>query len=216
MKIALAPMDGITDLAYRTICKELFETHGNPDDELMLRTEFMSADGYVINPPGVIKHLRKTDFEPQLIAQIFGGNGETLLKCAMDIEKTYKFAGVEINMGCPSPGVMKCAAGSAMLKDKVNALKILKTISQQLNLPLSLKTRVGLSEDDKDEQFQFLLEISQYVRMISVHGRTYKQSHSGEVDREFIWRLKQKLPDKVIIGNGGIRSYDDAKQHYSP
>jgi len=71
MRICLAPMDGITDLAYRTICKEIFEQHGSPDDELMLWTEFMSAEGYIHNPKGVIKHLWMTDFEPQLIAQIF-------------------------------------------------------------------------------------------------------------------------------------------------
>ncbi len=51
MRICLAPMDGITDCAYRIICKQVFEQHGHPDDELMLRTEFMSADGYTHNPP---------------------------------------------------------------------------------------------------------------------------------------------------------------------
>lgn len=213
MRSCLAPMDGITDLAYRTICKEIFVQYGHPDDQLMLRTEFMSADGYCINPQGVIKHLRKTEFEPELIAQIFGGDGETLLQCALDIENSYDFAGIEINMGCPSPSVMKCDAGSAMLKDKPKTLAILRTISQSLHLPLSLKTRVGLTEEDKQEQFQFLLDASPYVRMIGIHGRTYKQSHSGDVDREFIWKLKQALPDKVIIGNGGIRSYTHAQQH---
>ncbi|USN54420.1 MAG: tRNA-dihydrouridine synthase [Candidatus Peribacteria bacterium] len=56
--------------------------------------------------------MLKTDYEPELIAQIFGGEGESLLQCALDIEKKYQFAGIEINMGCPSPKIMKCAAGS--------------------------------------------------------------------------------------------------------
>jgi tRNA-dihydrouridine synthase len=105
-------MDGITDCAYRVICKQVFEQYGHPNDQLMLWTEFMSADGYCHNPPGVIKHLLKTDYEPELIAQIFGGEGDTLLSCAVDIEAKYNFAGIELNMGCPSPKIMRCAAGS--------------------------------------------------------------------------------------------------------
>ena len=216
MRSCLAPMDGITDLAYRTICKEICIQHSNPEDELMLRTEFMSADGYIINPPGVIKHLRKSDFEPELIAQIFWDSTEMLLQCALDIERKYEFAGIEINMGCPSPSVMKCDAGSAMLKDKPKTLGTLKQISERLTLPLSLKTRIGMTQHDKDEQFAFLLEASKYVRMIIIHGRTYSQSHAGEVDREFIYRLKGALPEKIIIWNGGIRSYADAHSHVLP
>lgn len=216
MRICLAPMDGITDLAYRTICKELFAQHGNPDDTLMLWTEFMSAEGYIHNPKGVVKHLRMSDYEPQLIAQIFGGTTDPLLRCATDVMNKYPFAGIEINMGCPSPSVMKCDAGSAMLKDKKKTLGILHDIAKQLDKPLSLKTRAGLTQADKDDQFAFLLEASQYVRMITIHARTYNQSHAGEVDRNFIYRLKEALPDKIIIGNGGIRSYEDAQEHLSP
>jgi len=111
----------------------------------------------------------------------------------------YPFAGIEINMGCPSPGVMKCDAGSAMLKDKKKTLSILRDISLKLDKPLSLKTRAGLTSADKEEQFAFILEASQYVRMIAVHARTYSQSHAGEVDRDFLYRLKEALPDKIII-----------------
>lgn len=207
MLSCLAPMDWITDCAYRTICKEIFLKHGAQSDQLMLWTEFMSADWYYHNPPGVVRHLLKTDFEPELIAQIFWGNEETLIKCAIDIEQRYDFGGIELNMWCPSPKIMKCAAWSGMLRDKKKTLSILKQISEQITLPFSLKTRTGLSQDDVDEQFDFLLEASKYVWMIGVHGRTYGQSHSGFVNREFIYKLKERLPDKVIIWNGGIRTY---------
>jgi tRNA-dihydrouridine synthase B len=206
-------MDGITDLAYRTICKEIYQTHGNPADELMLWTEFMSAEGYIHNPKGVIKHLRMSDYEPELIAQIFWGTTDPLLQCARDVMQKYPFAGMEINMGCPSPSVMKCDAWSAMLKNKPKTLGILRDIATQLDTPLSLKTRAGLTEADKDEQFAFILEASKYVRMITIHARTYSQSHAGEVDRDFISRLKAALPDKIIIWNGWIRSYTDATEH---
>jgi tRNA-dihydrouridine synthase len=108
----------------------------------MLWTEFMSADGYYHNPPGVVKHLLKTDYDHETIAQIFGGNTDTLLHCAQDIDKKYDFAGIELNMGCPSPKIMKCAAGSGMLRDKKKTLDIVKMISSSISTPFSLKVRI--------------------------------------------------------------------------
>ncbi len=86
-----------------------------------------------------------------------------------------------------------------MLKDKKKTIRILRDISHHLDKPLSLKTRAGLTQEDKEEQFAFLLEASEYVWMITVHARTYTQSHAGEVDRAFIYKLKEALPDKIII-----------------
>lgn len=104
---------------------------------------------------------------------------------------------------------MTCAAGSGMLRDKERTLGILQRMSETVSVPFSIKTRIGLTEADIHEQFQFLIDASQYVHMITIHGRTYKQSHAGEVNREFIYRLKEALPEKIIIGNGGLRSYQD-------
>ena len=202
-------MDGITDCAYRILSKQIFEQFGHPDDELMLWTEFMSADGYAHNPPGVIRHIMRSDYDHETIAQIFGGNPETLIHCALDLESKYNFAGIELNMGCPSPKIMKCEAGSGMLRNKQKTLSILQEISKNISTPFSLKTRLGLSQDDVQDQFEFLIQASEYVSMIWVHGRTYKQSHAWFVDRDFIYRLKKELPDTIIIGNGWLRTYDD-------
>ena len=207
-------MDWITDCAYRIICKEVFARHGNPEDELMLWTEFMSADGYIHAPAGVVHHILTTDFEPELIVQIFWGNIDSLKQCALDLRQTYGFTSLEINMWCPSPTIMKCGAGSALLKDRKNALDLLAQLADTW-MRLSLKTRVGLNVEDKEEQFDFVCAAAKHVWLIALHGRTYQQSHAGEVDRDFIYRLKQALPDKVIIGNGGLRSYEDAKKHCS-
>ena len=203
-------MDGITDLAYRIITKQLFEKHWNPDDTLQLRTEFMSAEGYKHNPAGVVKHLLLSDYDTETIAQIFGGEADALVSTAIDIEKKYNFWGIELNMGCPSPKIMKCNAWVGMLKNKKKTLEILKSMSKALTIPFSLKTRIGLSQDDRDEQFDFLVEASNYVWMIGLHGRTYKQWHSWDVAWEYIRNLKKQCPDTLIIGNGGVRSYEDA------
>jgi tRNA-dihydrouridine synthase len=209
MHIWLAPMDGITDLAYRIITKQLFQKHWHTNDTLMLWTEFMSAEGYFHNPKWVVKHLLVSDYDSETIAQIFGWDAEALVHTACDIEKKYKFWGIELNMWCPSPKIMKCNAWVGMLKDKKNTLEILKTLSTSLTIPFSLKTRIWLSQDDRDEQFDFLVEASKYVRMIGLHWRTYKQWHSGEVSWEYIRNLKKACPQTLVIGNWWVKTYED-------
>ncbi len=209
MKICLAPMDWVTNLAYRVICKEVFQQHGAQWDELRLRTEFMSADGYHHNPAWVVRHAHHSDFDPETILQIFGGNWDTLVSCAVDCEKKYWFWWIELNMWCPSPKIMKCAAGSWMLRDKERTLDILRQISQEISLPFSLKTRIWLSPDDVKDQFEFLIKASEYVSMIGVHWRTYKQSHSWFVDRDFMYNLKKELPNTIVTWNWWLRSYQD-------
>ena len=133
-----------------------------------------------------------------------------MIACAKDLDKRYDFAGIEINMGCPSPKIMKNAAGSGMLRDKERTLSILKDLAESIDSPLSLKTRVGLTKDDVAPQFDFLIEAAKYVYLIGVHGRTYGQGHSGDVNWQFIYDLKDRLPETIVIGNGGLRTYQDA------
>lgn len=224
----LAPMDGITDCPYRLIVQDIFRQYNNSTSQsakiptpqqvtgqahqLWTRTEFMSADGYMINPSRLIKHLIITDDEPDCIAQIYGGNIETLRETVLDIcEKYPQFAGIELNIGCPSPKVMSCGAWAGMMKDKSYTLEVIKTLSEFSTLPFSIKTRAWLNEDDKERQFSFLVDAIPYCQTITVHARTFKQSHSGDVDRDYLSRLKAVAGDRCrIIGNGGITSYNDA------
>ncbi|MFA7717660.1 MAG: tRNA-dihydrouridine synthase family protein [Candidatus Absconditabacterales bacterium] len=102
-------MDGYTDCAFRQIVKEIFDKYGEKDNyELYLWTEFMNADGYIINPVGVMKHLMMTKEQAPVIAQIFGGNEDMLIKCFKDIQEKYFLKGVQskkryIN---PKPGTI--------------------------------------------------------------------------------------------------------------
>ena len=142
MHVALAPMDGITDCAYRIVCKEIFASHHHPDDTLMLWTEFMSANGFYHNPPGVMHHLLRSDYDHETIVQIFGGDEDMLLHAARVLDQHYTFAGIELNMGCPSPKIMSCAAGSGMLRDKARTLGIIQRLAEHIQRPFSIKTRV--------------------------------------------------------------------------
>lgn len=218
MILGLAPMDGITNCAYRIVVKRIFDAYKKKkpdfDHELWMWTEFMSAEWYIRNPQRLITHLIHTDFDTPTIAQIYGGELDALVQTAQDIEKKYpQFAGVELNIGCPSPKVMSCGGGAGMMKDKKKTLEMVKTLSQSIKKPFSFKTRIGLTLEDQKEQFDFIVEASQWCHMIAIHGRTYKQSHHGEVQWDFVYRIKKELWEKCkVVWNGGIKSYEDALQ----
>lgn len=210
--IALAPMDGITNCAYRTIAKELFAKHNSdPDADFWMWTEFMNVEGFMHEPGRLIHHLIKTDFEDQTIAQIYGADHRSLVESAQFIDKHMPdYAGIELNIGCPSPKVMSCGGGAGMMRDRPRTTAIIKEIAETTNLPFSIKTRAGLTVEDKEAQRAFILDVAKYCKHIIIHGRTYKQSHSGAVDRAFIHDIKRELGDScIIIGNGGIQTYED-------
>lgn len=218
MILGLAPMDWITDCAYRWIVQNIFDKYGEKDQiEFGLWTEFMSANGYMANPAWVIKHLLTTPNQTKLIAQIHSGDEENLVKTIIDIQTKYSdyFTGLELNIGCPANTVMKCGWGSELLKDKQRTIGIIKALSENSTLPFSIKTRAGLFEEDKQAQIDFIVEASRYCNTLSIHGRTVKQGHSDNADRRFIHKAKELIakawiPCKVIW-NGGINSYQAAK-----
>lgn len=180
----------------------------------------MNADGFIINPSKVVKHLmttiaNETNYKP--IAQIYWGNAETLFQTAKILVESYAedFSGIELNTGCPSNTVMKCGWWSDMLKRRPETLELIRSLSsivkKNKNLTFSIKSRAGLNEEDKPQQFQFLQKVSEYCDFISIHGRTLKQLYTGESDFWFIAELKTKA-GCPIIANGGISSYQQAKE----
>lgn len=211
----LAPMDGVTDYPYRILVEKIFSKYWEKENELRKRTEFMSADWYMINPSRLVKHLIKSPNEKRLIAQIYWWNKDTLIKTAQDIEKKYPgFFWIELNIWCPSPKVLACGAGAGMMKNKTKTLEYIKEISESIDIPFSIKTRAWLNENDKNEQFDFIVQAAKYCKTIAIHWRTYNQWHQGSVDREFIYNIKKTVWEWcIIIGNWWIQSYEDTKRH---
>lgn len=214
----LAPMDWISDLPFRVITKKIFDKYNtNPDHKLRLWTEFMTSDGYVANPHKVIKHVINTPDEYPLILQIFGGKREKLLHTALDLQKKYwnkkNILGIELNTGCPSNTVIKNWWWSALLKCKEETLETIKTLSKNLDIPFSIKTRTGLNEEDKKAQMEFLIKASQYCHTITVHARTLKELYSWEWDREFIYELKRQIQKTwnncKVLWNWAVKTYQD-------
>lgn len=212
-------MDGITNNAYRSICKQIWD---NPKNEYNTEydfyrfTEFMSVEWYSRNPGKLARHLLTSQDSPNTIAQIYGANHENLLSTAIDIDNKYSdsFSWIELNIGCPSPKIMSCEAGAGMLRCRPKTLQIIKNISGSIQKPFSIKTRRWLTDDDRQEQFDFIIESAYYCDMITIHGRSYKQSHSGIVDRDFILKVKEELKKRdlwhiKIIWNGWLKSAED-------
>lgn len=223
MIIGLAPMDGFTDYAFRQITKEVFQKYGEKKKyEFMLRTEFMNANGYLINPVGVVKHLLSNKEQAPLIAQIFGNEKKSLVEWFVEIEKKYAnyFQWLELNLWCPAKTVIQNGWGSAMLKDRKQVLEILKDIRKQTNLPLSIKTRTGITDDDKIQQKDFLIQASKICSMITIHGRTVKQVYSGDADWEFMYDIKKnietlkdgRMETCKVLWNGWITSYEEIEE----
>lgn len=169
-------MDGITNAAYRIVVKQIFEKY-NKEHELWMWTEFMNAEGYVREPQRLVHHIIKTDYEDNTIAQIYGGDHEDLVKTAKDIAEKYpSFSGIELNIGCPSPKVMACGGGAGMMREKEKTLELMKRLRDVCGLlPFSMKTRAGLTEDDKQAQKEFIIASAEFCQTLSIHGRTYKQ-----------------------------------------
>jgi tRNA-dihydrouridine synthase len=218
---ALAPMDWITWCAFRSISLDLFNQY-NKDQTKQLRmfTEFMSSEWYLRNPQRLTKHLLTSSdqFWSNLVAQIYWGDAEHLLQTAIEIDQKYDFfTWIELNIWCPSPKVMSCEAWSWMLKDRTKTLEIIKSISSNIQKPFSIKTRAWLSIDDKLAQQDFIVQASEYCSMITIHGRTYKQSHSWEVDRDYIYNIKNSLyqnnSNVKIIWNWWLSTYHDGENY---
>lgn len=196
----------------------MFFEYCEPNDSLYSWTEFMNADGFVINPLWVIKHMLTVmdDFWEKPTLQLFWGRKEYLLKAVEIIINNYSnwFSWIELNTWCPSNTVMKTGWGSDMLKHRQETLEIIRELSDLVhstNLTFSVKSRTWLTENDKQNQLEFLKDISKYCNSITVHWRTLQQLYTWDADFEFIRKVKE-VSECPVIANGGIKDYQQAKE----
>jgi tRNA-dihydrouridine synthase B len=203
-KIWLAPLAGITDSAYRTICKELGAD--------VVISEMVSVDGLTFKPVKTLEYAEFTEFQRPFGVQIFGHNPERFSQIKDKIE-FIKPDLVDINMGCPVKKVVKRGAGSALMQTPELAAKIVtatKKMLEELNIPLSVKIRAGW-----DLQSVNAVEFSKRMQdagadIICVHPRTRSQMFEGKSNWNIIKDVK-KAVEIPVIGNGDIRSLEDSQ-----
>lgn len=201
--IALAPMAGYTDSAYRQIAKTVAPN-------IVCFSEFTNVNA--LKFANKEKIMRMLDFkanEKPLIMQLFGTNVDFFVEAAKKLED-IGMSGIDINMGCPAKQVVATEAGSALLRNMCLAGEIVNAMSKTVQIPVSVKTRLGYETYDEDHFLKFGLHMQEAgAKLITVHGRTKKQAYSGEANWKAIHTLKKHLKIPVI-GNGDIKTAQDA------
>lgn len=198
--IFLAPMAGITDIAFRKICKEFGAG--------LVCTEMVSSKAIFYNDSKT-KLLMKTEGEKRPVAiQIFGSDEETMAYASKYVSDFADI--IDINMGCPAPKVVKNGDGSKLLLDLPKAEKIIKAVVKNTNKPVTVKFRKGW-----DTNHIVAVPFAQMAEkagasLITIHGRTRAEFYSGHTDLEIIKKVKEavKIP---VIGNGDIVDEETAK-----
>ncbi len=196
--VCLAPMDGITNTAYRQIVRRL-------NKHVILFSEFTSVDGLLRS-----EHVRqRLDYHPSehpFFMQVFGNNPAHFAETAKMIEDRG-IMGVDINMGCPAKKIVHSQHGSALMKDVDTACRIIEAIKRACSLEVSVKTRLGWENANNLIRFGKTLEAAG-VSLLTIHGRTYKQAFKGEANWGPIYELKEHLRIPVL-GNGDVANHVD-------
>ena len=142
--------------------------------------------------------------------QLFGGDAEGLKRAADFIQTNTKADIVDINMGCPVNKVVKNEAGAKWLKDPDKIYHIVKEVTSVLDIPLTVKMRTGWSDSDLAVENALVAE-SAGVSALAMHGRTREQMYTGHCDHETLARVAKAITKIPFIGNGDVRSVQDAK-----
>ncbi len=196
--VCLAPMDGVTNTAYRRIVRNL-------NKHVILFSEFTNVDG-LIRSESVRQRLDYHPAEHPFFMQLFGNNPQSFAEASRIVEGRGMM-GIDINMGCPSKKIVHSQHGSALMQDVEMACRLVEAIRKACSLQVSVKTRLGWESAEHLIPFGKRLE-SAGVSLLTIHGRTYRQAFKGEADWEPIYELKKNLTIPVL-GNGDVADYCD-------
>jgi len=198
--LALAPMAGITDSAFRQICKE----HGAD----VVYSEMASVSALFFKPQKTLRLVRFKKIERPYVIQLFGKEPAHFAKATQIITQKIKPDGIDINFGCPDKKVFGHGSGCALMPQKELARKIIMAVCENTDLPVSLKIRAGIK---KHTALDFIEDVKDLLfSAVMVHGRTYEGSFHGEVDFKIVEKIKKIIPDKIVLANGGINTPEEA------
>ncbi len=201
--LLLAPMAGYTDSAFRQVVKQLAPS-------TICVTELISADGIKFGGERTMEYLNFDESERPLIVQLFGKKPDFFQEAARTVEKMGA-NGIDINMGCPARKVINSMHGSALLTKPELAEEIARATVEATNLPVTIKMRIGFKEYNEKEFLDIIKRFEQTgIKALTIHGRTTKQSFTGQADWEPIYLAKKTLSIPVI-GNGDVTSAEIAK-----
>jgi tRNA-dihydrouridine synthase B len=192
-RAVLSPMAGVTDVAFRALCKEFGVG--------MTYTEFVSSAAIVRGNTSSLNLLKTDPSENPVAVQLFGSSIQEVVAAAQAVEDQFDV--IDINCGCPAWKVIKTGAGSEMLKKPEEIGRFVNKIASAISKPVTVKIRAGI-----DEHLINAIEIAKIVEdsgaaALAIHGRTQKQGYRGEADWNIIKQVKESISIPVI-GNGDV------------
>ena len=202
--ILLAPMEDVTDISFRLICRELGAD--------VVYTEFVNSEGLVRKSEKTHKKLEIIEEERPVGIQIYGSGIESMIGAAKIAEEKQPDI-IDINAGCWVKGVFGQGAGAGLLKDPVYMQRLVKEVVDNVSLPVTVKTRLGVDSNSIKivEVAKRLEDVG--VQALTVHCRTRVMGHKGEADWSWIPKIKKAVSIPVGV-NGNVLTSQDVKRAF--
>jgi len=198
--ILLAPMEDVTDISFRLICRELGAD--------VVYTEFVNSEGLIRASEKTHKKLKIIEAERPVGIQIYGANLDSMVAAAKIAEGENPDL-IDINAGCWVKNVVGCGAGAGLLKDPVYLQNLVEAVVKSVSIPVTVKTRLGW-----DQSSIKIVEVAKRLedvgtQALTVHCRTRTMGHKGEADWSWIPKIKEDVSIPIVL-NGNILSAEDA------
>jgi len=203
--VLLAPMEDVTDISFRLICKELGAD--------IVYTEFVNSEGLIRTSEKTHKKLKIIEEERPVGIQIYGANIDSMVGAAKIAEAEQPDL-IDINAGCWVKNVVGQGAGSALLKDPPYMQRLVRSVVEATNLPVTVKTRLGW-----DHNSITILEVAKRMEdagavALTVHCRTRKMGHKGNAEWSWIPKIKNVVNIPVFL-NGNVLSAHNVKSAFN-
>ncbi|WFB09695.1 tRNA dihydrouridine synthase DusB [Streptomyces sp. LX-29] len=203
--VVLAPMAGITNAPFRTLCREFSGGKGLFVSEMITTRALVERDAKTMR----LVHFDGTE-KPRSI-QLYGVDPVTVGKAVRMIVEEDLADHIDLNFGCPVPKVTRKGGGSALpFKRHLLRAILREAVTGAGDLPVTMKMRKGIDDDHLTYLDAGRIAVEEGVTAIALHGRTAAQHYGGTADWEAIARLKEAVPEIPVLGNGDIWSADDA------
>ena len=200
----LAPMEDVTDPAFRLLCKRFGAD--------MVYTEFVSSDALIREVNRTMQKLAVCDEERPVAIQIYGKDTESMVGAARMAESAGPDI-LDINFGCPVKKVAGKGGGAGMLQNIPKMLEITRAVVDAVKIPVTVKTRLGWNDESR-----IIVDLAEQlqdcgIQALTIHGRTRAQMYTGQADWTLIGKVRENPRMRIpIIGNGDITTPERAKE----